>query len=386
MDGERSRSACCAGEGALHFEATERQDGYTLRRAATALVTWLGIAALLAAHAAKAEETVPSLPALAADISQTSVSGISSGAYMAGQFQVAHARLVVGAAIIAGGPYGCAESAYADVMSGPGLALLNLSKAVNGCMLNALALWGIPDVPRLVEKTKSLAEAGRIDPLSSLLGDRVYLFSGENDRTVVPAIVEAAYAYYRGLGIPEENLAFVTDTPAGHAFVTDTGGLSCELTGKPFVVDCDYDQAGSVLQHIYGPMAARAATPGGVFQEFDQRPFAEGIANHGMARRGVVYIPPSCAGGTTCRVHIAYHGCTQNRAVAGDAFVRGSGYANWADANALIILFPEVSASPVNPQGCWDWWGYTSDDYLTRKAPQIEIVYRMLEELGKPRP
>ncbi len=349
-------------------------------------VLFAALCALLMAPAARAEDAVAKLPALAANMSETSVSGISSGAYMAGQFQVAHARLVVGAAIIAGGPYGCAESAYADVMSGPGLALLNLSKAVNGCMLNALALWGIPDVPRLVEKTRRLAEAGRIDPVSSLLGDRVYLFSGENDHTVVPAIVAAAYAYYRGLGIPEDNLVFVTDTPAGHAFVTDAGGLSCELTGKPFIVDCNYDQAGSVLGHIYGPLAPRAATPQGVFLEFDQRPFTEGLASHGMAKRGVVYIPPSCAADTTCRVHIAYHGCSQNRAAAGDAFVHGSGYANWADANALIVLFPEVAASSVNPQGCWDWWGYTSEDYLTRKAPQIEIVYRMLEELGKPRP
>ena len=40
------------------------------------------------------------LPALGADIAQTSVSGISSGAYMAGQFEIAHSKLVVGAAII----------------------------------------------------------------------------------------------------------------------------------------------------------------------------------------------------------------------------------------------------------------------------------------------
>lgn len=357
-----------------------------MRRAAIAIVTWLGVAALLAAHAAKAEEPIASLPALAADISETSVSGISSGAYMAGQFQIAHSKIVTGAAIIAGGPYGCAESAFADVMSGPGLAFLNLSKAVNGCMLNALALWGVPDVDLLVEKTKKLADAGRIDPLSSLLTDRVYLFSGSNDRTVVPAIVTAAYEYYKRLGVPESNLTFVSDMPAGHAFVTETEGLSCELTDKPYVVDCDYDQAGEVLKRIYGTQAPRAATPAGTFLEFDQRPFQAGFNNHGMEKRGVIYIPSSCAGSTTCRVHIAYHGCAQNRATAGEAFIRESGYANWADANALIILFPEAAASPINPQGCWDWWGYTSDDYLTRKAPQIEIVHRMLEQLAKPRP
>jgi hypothetical protein len=363
---------------------TQRLNGDTLIRKATVL--FAALAALLVAPSAEAEEAVAKLPALAANISETSVSGISSGAYMAGQFQIAHSRIVAGAAIIAGGPYGCAESAFADVMSGPGLAFLNLSKAVNGCMLNALALWGIPDVELLVEKTKKLADTGRIDPLSSLLDDRVYLFSGENDHTVVPAIVKSAYEYYRRLGVPESNLTFVFNMPAGHAFVTDDGGLSCELTSKPYVVDCDYDQAGEVLKRIYGSLSSRAPQPAGVFQEFDQRPFQEGFSNHGMEKRGVVYIPPSCAADTACRVHIAYHGCAQNRATAGDAFIRESGYANWADANAFIILFPEAAASPVNPQGCWDWWGYTSDHYLTREAPQIEIVYRMLQQLGKPRP
>ena len=55
------------------------------------------------------------LPALGAKISETSVSGISSGAYMAGQFQMAHAKIVKGAAIIAGGPYGCSESVFASL-------------------------------------------------------------------------------------------------------------------------------------------------------------------------------------------------------------------------------------------------------------------------------
>lgn len=326
------------------------------------------------------------LPALAADISQTSVSGISSGAYMAGQFQIAHSKIVSGAAIIAGGPYGCAESAFADLMSGPGVAFLNLSKAINGCMLNALAVWGVPDADLLADKTRKLAETGRIDPLSSLLGDRVYLFSGSNDHTVVPAIVKAAYDFYKRLGVPDSNLTYVSDMPAGHAFVTNDEGQACNITDKPYLVDCDYDQAGEVLKHIYGTLNPRVAAPTGEFMEFDQRPFVDGLIIHGMENRGVAYIPPACADGTaTCRVHIAYHGCAQNRAAAGDAFIRESGYANWADSNALVILFPEAASSPVNPQGCWDWWGYTAKDYLTRDAPQIEIVYRMLKQLEKRR-
>jgi poly(3-hydroxybutyrate) depolymerase len=39
------------------------------------------------------------------------VSGISSGGYMAVQFQVAFSKLVKGAGILAAGPYDCAEGA-----------------------------------------------------------------------------------------------------------------------------------------------------------------------------------------------------------------------------------------------------------------------------------
>ena len=93
-------------------------------------------------------------------IDATSVSGLSAGAYMAGQFQIAHSSIVRGAGIVAGGPYGCAESAFADVMPGPGAPFLNLSKAINGCMLDAMQAWGVPDPEKLAERARKLAQSG----------------------------------------------------------------------------------------------------------------------------------------------------------------------------------------------------------------------------------
>ncbi len=51
------------------------------------------------------------LPKLGTVLSETSVSGLSSGAYMAEQFQIAHAENIVGAGLVAGGPFACAETA-----------------------------------------------------------------------------------------------------------------------------------------------------------------------------------------------------------------------------------------------------------------------------------
>lgn len=328
------------------------------------------------------QQATAQLPALGANINETSVSGISSGAYMAGQFEMAHAKLVVGAAIIAGGPYGCSESVFADQMPGPGTAFLNLSKAINGCMLDLLSAWGVGDPQNLADKAKERANKSEIDPISAVVTDRVYLFSGTSDHTVVPTIVKRAAEFYRKLGVPDSNIMLVDTLAAGHAFVTESEGGACDRSDEPYVVDCDYDQAGALLKHIYGPLQAASTTPSGQFIEFDQRAFRERSASDGLAATGFVYIPETCTREKGCRVHIAFHGCAQNRHAVGDRFIKGSGYARWADTNKLIILFPDVATTVSNPQGCWDWWGYTGNDYLTRNAAQIVAVRSMLDALA----
>ena len=344
------------------------------------LVLTAMISALLF-HAAPVQAEPLPLPQLAAQNDGVSVSGFSSGAYMAGQFQLAHSKKVVGAAIIAGGPYGCGKSAFSSFTFGFGRQMVNLSKAINGCMLNLYAIWGVPNAERLARRAERLAEAGKIDALSHLSDDKVYLFSGKQDRTVVPAIVDAAGQILRKLGISKAHIKRVSRFPAGHAFVTEDSGNACELTGKPFVVDCDYDQAGDLLGHIYGTLKPRSLKPTGRYVVFDQRPFTDNQRVHGMSDEGVVYVPQQCHDQSGCRVHIAFHGCAQNRDQVNDAFVHGTGFARWADNNQLIILYPQIKAGLGNTQACWDWWGYTGRDFLTRDAAQISSVNRMLEHL-----
>jgi poly(3-hydroxybutyrate) depolymerase len=356
----------------------------TLRNAARSLILVSATAFALASggcndssHTSNARP----LPALGANINETTVSGISSGAYMAGQFQMAHAKRVVGAAIIAGGPYGCSESIFANTIPGTGAAFLNLSKAVNGCMLDLLEAWGAADPTELAKKAEERAAKGEIDPIADVVRDRIYLFSGTSDRTVAPSIVRHAAQFYAKLGVPEANIEYVSNVPAGHAFVTDDEGNACSTSAEPYVVDCDYDQAGALLKQLYGALQPRAAASTGDFIDFDQRPFTDSEQNSALAETGVVYVPKSCRETSGCRVHIAFHGCAQNRETVGDTFIKESGFARWADTNRLIVLFPQVAASPINPQGCWDWWGYTGSQYLTRDAPQIAAVNRMLDSL-----
>src|SRR5512143_1502738 len=55
-----------------------------------------------------------SLPSFKIDESQTSVSGLSSGGFMAVQFEVSYSSIVKGAGVIAGGPYFCAQTDLAN--------------------------------------------------------------------------------------------------------------------------------------------------------------------------------------------------------------------------------------------------------------------------------
>lgn len=346
-------------------------------------VTAMVLAVLTAACRPQQQQTrTAQLPSLEAKLAESSVSGISSGAYMAGQFQLAHGEIVIGTAIIAGGPYACAESLFADVIPGPGMMLINMGKAVNGCMLNTLWMMGIPNPKMLARRARQLAERGDIAPLDTVTSDRVYLFSGAADTIVRPPIVAAARDFYRELGLAAERIAYVENAEAGHAFVTLDAGGACGRSEKPYVVDCDYDQAGALLAHIYGKLSPRTEKPGGMFLTFDQREFASDLGDHGLADTGVAYVPEACRIAAGCRVHVSFHGCAQSRSDVGDAYITGTALAQWADTNRLIVLFPQVRSGPTNPQGCWDWWGYTGQQFLTRRAPQIIAVRRMLDRLS----
>jgi poly(3-hydroxybutyrate) depolymerase len=345
-------------------------------RRAGRLGALIGVVLVVSALSARQALAAEALPKLGADLAQTSVSGLSSGAYMAGQIQVAHSKDVVGAGIVAGGPFACAETDASLIFPfWPTAVAQNAAQALYACMKTTA---GHPDPARSVKRAKDLADDGAIDPLSGLAADNVYLFSGNEDQTVTRPVVKAAEQFYKEAGVDPGNLTLV-EGKGGHAFLTEEGGAACGITDKPYVSDCDYDQAKAILSWIYGPLSAASPEPQGRFVVFDQQPFSE--PGDGFADEGVVYVPPACEA-AGCRVHVAMHGCAQSRETVGDAFVKQSGFAELADQNRLIVLFPQAKASTYNPEGCWDWWGYTGLDYLGKDAPQIKAIWSMVEQLS----
>jgi poly(3-hydroxybutyrate) depolymerase len=300
------------------------------------------------------------LPQVNIDRSQTTVSGISSGGYMAVQLHVAYsATFGKGAGIISGGPFNCAEA-----------SVLN---AIGRCLGRA----PIP-VDALASVTSDWAKVGAIDPVIHLANSRVYLFSGAKDSVVPQSTSADLQAYYQKF-LPAANIVYRKDIEVEHAMVTDDYGAACLTKATPFINNCKFDLAGAILQHLYGALSPRSASARDAsLIEFDQTPFVSG---HGMAAAGWVYVPTACVAGAVCRVHVALHGCKQNAADVGQEFVRNAGYNRWAEANNLVVLYPQTSQKATN--SCWDWWGYDDAGHAKKSAPQMMAIVAMLEHLSR---
>ena len=320
---------------------------------------------LLLSSAALAADRLPGYGAQAASFT---VSGVSSGGYMAVQMHIAHSSRVKGVGALAAGPYYCAQG--------------SLWTAMSNCMRPGG--WNpLPDINALKAQTERFARDGAIDPAAGIVDARVWLFSGTRDLTVGTRVVEALSGFY---ALFNAELVFVKDKPAGHAMVTENAGSACGETEPPFLNDCDYDAAGELLRHLLGKLAPAAAQPDGRLVTFDQREFAD-VHAISMADDGYAYVPRACDS-QPCRIHVAFHGCRQNAQAVGERFVREAGYNRWADSNRLIVLFPQTIARwwwVYNPRGCWDWWGYTGAGYATKEAPQMRAVLGMVERLAAPR-
>ena len=341
------------------------------------------LAALLTFTAANADAPMPRLAAYGADIQHTSVSGLSSGAFMASQLYVAFSHIMVGAGIVAGGPYLCAKSWSLNTL---------MFNATTTCMHPLVEGVG-PNTPLLVKLATDLAESGRIDSLDNLKDDKIYLFSGQNDRTVTTTVVDQTYAFFRAVGVPEASIKYDRSVDAGHAFVTNNDADSqCPVTKPPFVNDCDFEQSTVILNQIYPDMKPPAEQLSSEIQAFNQSEFIDSNTTS-MSHTAYVYVPAACQTKKSCRIHVALHGCMQGAAVIGNKYYGQTGYNKMAEANNLIMLYPQVqpsAASPLNPQGCWDFWGYSSPndpdpDFFSHNAPQPRAIYKMITRLAEPR-
>ncbi len=379
------------------------------RQSTRGLAIWFWLSGMLAAllmQVALASDTPEPLPALGLAPQSLTVSGLSSGGFMAAQFEVAFSRSVAGAAIVAGGPYGCSRGSVA-------LAMFSCScpydESQPGTQLMRFACEA-PSPALLAERALGTAKAnkGKIDAMSNLKRHRVWLYSGDDDPVVHPKVVNGLAAFLDLAQVPPLSVRRVRGPKAGHGMPVVTHG-DCSITRSPYINDCDLDGAGELLKWLYKQpdWQAGLAQPAAL-RRFDQRPYRKAGQFDSLDDSGWVYIPQACEqAGAHCKLHVAFHGCEQGQNFLtqgqpyGTVFVERAGYNRWAESAGIVILYPQIlqsdahnldgSAYKVNPKGCWDFWGYTAPlgdasivlarPYARKSAPQLRAVKAMVDAL-----
>lgn len=310
--------------------------------------------------------TSAEVPVLTLNLNQTTVSGLSSGGYMAAQFQLAHADWVKGAAIIAAGPLYCAQN--------------NLLTALEHCINKITSPIPLAEINK---ELKLWSEQGLLASEAEIKQSRIWLLHGTADQKITKQVADALHQQYQQW-LPAEQLAYVQDKNFAHHMPTLSEGSPCDRSEAPFLGNCNYDAAGEALKFIRADLKAPATQNSGTVYPIQKQEIAGQLAAT-MAEQGYVYVPKSCQQGQSCTLHISFHGCNQHADAVGMAYVEKAGFNRYADSNNIVVLYPQSRASnlmPMNPQACWDWWGYTDANYANRKGQQIQAVVKLAQSLS----
>ena len=347
--------------------------------------------------------------------SSVTVSGISSGAFFAHQFHVAYSSLVKGVGIVAGGPYACADQvdSITPPLGNPFFVALVPRRVVASLAVCThfgrsdfkQAGWQFPGKPDADDSQKAAIRSHAekmIDDPGNLANSRVWLFHGDKDMGVPKSTMQELRNFYQKMGVPAGNIAVKDGPDAKHgmpikALPSGESERHCKLPDPSFLVRCDYGAAELLLRHLYPDVspASGSSSGSGRIVGFDQTEFFdETERSTSLHESGYLYVPAACENrsesGTKCRLHVAFHGCEQDVGRIHDLFFRDAGYNDWADANDVIVLYPQatpwlrladLSQISGNPKACWDWWGYSGDDYLGRDGKQMRAVREMIGRL-----
>ena len=301
------------------------------------------------------------------DTTQITISGVSSGAFMAQQMSVAYSKTFSGIASIAGGIFWCSQGSS--------------QRAQTECMKQTESL-----VPQFfIEKARELEAKGEIDPLENMRRQKVYLFASPKDSVIKPPSSDRLYEFLTAF-TPAENITYEKTQAFAHGFPTVDFGALCNIGYIPWLLKCNFDTAGEILKTLHPsikvapPVSAKAADDKNLLV-FDQSEF--GNEQTPLYSTGWVYVPEKCAAGEKCSLHVALHGCQMTPDFIQDQFAKHAGFNVWAENNNMIVLYPQsAKLGSANPYACWDWYGFSGEHYMTQLGPQMKALKLMIDRLS----
>ncbi|KAL4819879.1 Alpha/Beta hydrolase protein [Aspergillus spinulosporus] len=313
------------------------------------------------------------------DPDSVSISGFSSGGFMAAQLGIAYSdTFKVGFGVFAGGPFDCAR---------------NQTKVT--CMNN-----NTPSIEIPIENIR-LWSGKQIDNIANLKSRKVYLQVGERDEIIGPNVLSQLRIQLSNF-LTEEYTTHVVSRGAGHTFPTALDSVvnnECGISKPPFISDCGYDGAGEVLEWLYGRDSLKPKNAGqlkGTLVEYEQSgEFGADASSRAMGERGYLYVPDNCRdgpGSTVCKLHVALHGCCQSYDLIGTHFVENTGYNQWADTNDIVVLYPQTAVDnsshtiwdgdvEANTLSCWDWIGMYGDNADQKGGVQMEAIVNQVKRI-----
>jgi len=296
------------------------------------------------------------------DSNKISVSGVSSGGYMAAQLGVAYSQTFMGVGSVAGGIYWCAKG--------------DSRRAQTVCMNQPEAV----KVDEHLRRAQQWELDGAIDPLANVARQKVFLFASPQDFIIRPLHTDKLAEFYGGLGAGGNVLA-EKSIRAAHGFPTLDQGNACGMGFSPWLLKCNYDAAGEMLKHFHGALQPRGTAVPVNLKKFSQ---AEFDARGGFFfANGWIYVPTKCAAGEKCALHVALHGCQMNPDYIQDKFVSLAGYNEWAETNNIVVLYPQsAKRGSENPYACWDWFGFGGADYSVKTGVQMSAIKSMIDRIS----
>lgn len=338
------------------------------------------------------------------------ISGISSGGFMAEQMAVAHSEHFSGVATIAGGYYYCAGTHFDKQKRLYGTSTLvnyrtntpvffkslfrpfsaffmNVEEWVTPAFANPLyraltVCLNNPSLSRLPNRILGsmyfdivdMAARGQIDPLENLTQQRVLIYQGQKDSVVNPAMAQQLKHFRTYFN--SSSIEVIEAAQAAHNFPSsNVNGIGCDEQRPPYVGNCQFSMSQKIVDYLMPSVTQQRKGHIRVFTLNQTTQFTPpSIAPYGylVANDWCLKSPERC------EMHVALHGCQmsdyfdpeiqknfeQNVLIKGVThtpdnskrakgmwlrqFIELGGWKEAIQAKPIMIVFPQTQISEIN--------------------------------------